>query len=228
MYTLDRQDPSQLMARARPRWFFTILSVIAIVCASCNNAAQQLSSSPRGAMQPPHVTEVRRMPLTDSVPPLITPTVPVSPPQNMLSIPTPIVKPIPTTPTSYEAEAPQNTLTDPAHVIGCGGGVCSGGARVGDIGLNAGTVRTLRFNNINKESSGQYTLTIYYLIAGSDQLTLDVSVNGGPAIALNVAATANGDTIGTASITVNLHAGNNTIEFSNPSTPAPDIDRIVV
>src|SRR5260370_39168866 len=108
MYTLDRQDPSQLMARARPRWFFTILSVIAIVCASCNNAAQRTSSSPRGTMQPPHVTEVRRMPLTDSVPPLIPPTDPVSPPQNMLPMPTPIVKPIPQPPPSDEPEAPHN------------------------------------------------------------------------------------------------------------------------
>jgi DNA-binding MurR/RpiR family transcriptional regulator len=68
----------------------------------------------------------------------------------------------------------------------------------------------------------------YYVIAGKDKLTMYISVNGESAAVLTVANTANGNTIGTASITANLHAGNNTIEFSNPSAIAPDIDRIVV
>jgi len=221
---LDRQYLVDPAARIKRWQLLIILCVIAIACASCNNAAQQTSSSRGRTVQAPRVTVAAGLPLTDSAPPQldVTPTV------STLGSPTPAAIISPATPTSYEAEASQNTLAGGAHVIDCKGGVCSDGARVGDIGLNAGTVGTLRFNNINKESSGQYTLTIDYLIAGSDQLTLDVSVSSGPAIALNVAATANGDTIGTASITVNLHAGNNTIEFSNPSTPAPDIDRIVV
>ncbi len=113
-----------------------------------------------------------------------------------------------------------------AKVVGCS--VCSDGERVGYIGLNAGVVGTLQFNNVSKNVAGKYTLTIYYIIAGSDKLTMYISVNGGPAIVLNVPNTPNGDTVGTASITVSLNAGNNTIKFSNPSVPAPDMDRIVV
>lgn len=141
-------------------------------------------------------------------------------------IPTVIATPPP--PTSYEAEATQNTLANGARVIGCPGGVCSGGDRVGYIGLNAGLVGTLQFNNVNKNVSGPYTLTIYYIIAGSDKLALYISVNGGSEVVLNVSQTANGDAVGTASITVNLSVGKNTIRFSNPSVPAPDIDRIVI
>ena len=144
--------------------------------------------------------------------------------------PAPTPAPTPTTPQSYEAEASQNTLTGDATVIGCGVGVCSGGYRVGYIGFNTSNqeIGTLQFNNVNEGISGNYTLNIYYLVAGSDTLTGDISTNGESAITVNYASTTNGDTIGTASITVSLNAGNNTIEFSNPSAFAPDIDRIVV
>ena len=144
-----------------------------------------------------------------------------------------VLSPSPTpTPQSYEAEALQNTLAGDATVLGCGTGTsaCSGGYRVGYIGLNTAdnTMGTLQFNNINKSISGNYTLTIHYLMVGSDTLTGYVSVNGGPAITVNFPSLANGDVTGTASITISLEAGNNTIEFSNPSAFAPDIDRIVV
>lgn len=182
-------------------------------------------------MQHPHITEGRGLPLTDSAPPQgdVTPTVSVlgSAPPKGLS-PTPAGTVSLAEPTSYEAESSQNTLSGGAKVIDCKGGVCSGGARVGDIGLNAGTVGTLQFNHVSKNVAGKYMLTMSSIIAGADKLTMDVRVNGGSAIVLNVSATPNGDTVGTARITVNLNAGDNTIEFSNPSVPAPDMDRIVV
>jgi hypothetical protein len=87
-------------------------------------------------------------------------------------------------PTSYEAESSQNTLSSGAKVIDCKGGVCSGGARVGDIGLNAGTVGTLQFSHVSKNVAGKYMLTMYSIIAGADKLTMYVSVNGGSAIVL--------------------------------------------
>ena len=155
------------------------------------------------------------------------------PVQNQASNTPIVLSPSPTpTPQSYEAEAPQNTLTGDATVLGCGTGAsaCSGGYRVGYIGLNTtnNETGTLQFNNINKSIGGNCTLTIHYLMVGSDTLTGYISVNGGPAITVNYPSLANGDVTGTASITISLKAGNNTIEFSNPSAFAPDIDRIVV
>lgn len=145
-------------------------------------------------------------------------------------IPAPVVIPTPTpTPTpaiNYDASDSRNTLSGGARLVNCSS--CPNGYRVGYIGLNANVVGTLQFNNVSKNVAGKYTLTIYYIIAGSDKLTMYISVNGGPAVVLNVPAMPNGDTVGTASITVSLNAGNNTIQFSNPSVPAPDMDRIVV
>ncbi|HTD20453.1 MAG TPA: hypothetical protein VK667_13090 [Ktedonobacteraceae bacterium] len=53
-------------------------------------------------------------------------------------------------------------------------------------------------------------------------------VNGEPAIVLNAPRTNNWHVVGTLSVTVHLHADNNTIEFSNPSANGPDLDRIIV
>jgi hypothetical protein len=140
------------------------------------------------------------------------------------SIPKP--KPTPTPAKNYQADASQNTLANGAKVVGCS--ECSNGDRVGYIGLNAGEAGTLQFNNVTKNVAGMYQLTIYYIIAGSDKLTIYISTNGGSAVALNVPDMPNGDTVGTASISISLNAGNNTIKFSNPSNPAPDMDRIIV
>jgi len=142
-----------------------------------------------------------------------------------------VTTPIATSDTSYEAEAPQNTLADGAQVVSCiDYADCSGGYRVGYIGWDKyeRTNGTLQFNSIYKNSGGQYTLTIYYLIAGSDTSTMYVSVNGGPGVVLNVPSTTSGNVVGIARITVSLNADNNTIKFFNPSDPAPDVDRIVV
>jgi hypothetical protein len=226
MFWLDRVYFSRLRVRAKPWWFFPVLFVVTLACASCNEASQQTFPSRGKTIQRPRITETTRPPLTDSAPPLldVTPTVPTSLSQRIPIMTTPIS----TSPISYEAESSQNTLASGAKVIGCGNNVCSGGNRVGYIGLNAGRVGTLQFNNIDKGSSGQYTLTIDYFIAGSDKLTLYLSVNGESAIVLNVSDTPDGDTVGMASIIVNLNAGTNTIKFSNPLAPAPDIDRIVI
>lgn len=77
MHTLDRQDSSHLMARASPRCFFTILSVIALICVSCSGATGQTSSSQRGTAQSSRTTKGAGLPLTDSGPPQgdATPTV---------------------------------------------------------------------------------------------------------------------------------------------------------
>jgi hypothetical protein len=225
----DRQSLVDPLARPKRWQFLIILCVIALAYVSCSDATQLAIPFRGETAQSPHITKGGKLPLTNSEPAQgdITPTVLASPPpRGIRRITTPTTLPIPTASTSYEAEAPGNTLAGGAIVARCS--VCSGERRVAYIGLNDGIVGTLQFNNITKNVSGQYTLTIYYIIAGSDKLALYISVNGGPEEVLNVASTANGDTIGIASVAISLHAGNNTIEFSNPSDPAPDIDRIVV
>jgi len=139
--------------------------------------------------------------------------------------PAPTIAPTPSPPVSYDASDSRNTLSSGARLVNCSN--CPNGYRVGYIGLNAGEAGTLQFNNVSKNVAGTYTLTIDYIIAGSDKLAMYISVNEGPAVVLNVSQTANGDTVGTATISISLNAGNNTIEFSNPSEPAPDLDWIV-
>jgi len=125
---------------------------------------------------------------------------------------------------SYEAEAPGNTLTGSASVYRCP--TCSGDAHIRYLSGSA----TLQFNSVHKQQDGHYTLWIYYSngeLPGTSR-SLDISVNGGPATTYQAPGLGHWGTVATLGVTVNLHAGNNTIKLSNPSGDAPDIDRIVV
>ncbi|HEX3641833.1 MAG TPA: hypothetical protein VHV10_11130, partial [Ktedonobacteraceae bacterium] len=131
--------------------------------------------------------------------------------------------------TSYEAEAPQNTING-AQVIACSG--CSGGQRVGYLGMRVKN-RTkidgnLQINNVSKSTTGSYGLTIYYTNGASSSRSGYMSVNGGPAIVFDGSPTGSYSTVATLNVVVSLNAGNNTIEFYNPQDKAPDIDKIVV
>ncbi|HEY4033498.1 MAG TPA: hypothetical protein VGL94_05990 [Ktedonobacteraceae bacterium] len=129
--------------------------------------------------------------------------------------------------TSYEAEAPENTLTGDEDVIKCSS--CSSGRRIGNIGYgkNSGESGTLQFNRISGKSTGDYMLSLYY-ISGNGGRVLDVSVNGGSPIAIYASSTNKWNVVRTLSITVHLNAGYNTIKFFNPLVRGPDIDSIVV
>ncbi len=131
------------------------------------------------------------------------------------------------TPTSYEAESPQNTIAGTAKVISCSG--CSGGYRVGILGLQSnGGEGTLRFNNVNKSSAGRYTLTIYYTEGDAGSMTGYISVNARSAITFIGSDTGSFSTVRTVNVVVSLSAGDNTIEFSNTHDRSPSIDKIVV
>jgi hypothetical protein len=56
----------------------------------------------------------------------------------------------------------------------------------------------------------------------------DISVNGGTPQLLSFAPTGSFTTVGAMTVTVALTAGNNTIEFGNPSAYAPDLNEIIV
>ncbi|HEY4033268.1 MAG TPA: protein kinase [Ktedonobacteraceae bacterium] len=142
-------------------------------------------------------------------------------------ISTPTPKPTATPSTSFEAEATNNT-NNGTKTFSCN--LCSGGLRVGWISYDI----FLQFNNVNVNQSGDYTLKIYYLNSIPNRVTSAfVSVNGGPNVAvpgLQVLTVDCCDNIPpqVTQMTVQLQAGDNTIEISSPTDYAPDIDRIVV
>jgi len=128
---------------------------------------------------------------------------------------------------SYEAEAEVNTLVGRAIASNCS--LCSGSKKVRFLGVDSTkkTTGALQFNDVSEQSTATYKLTIYYINGRVDR-ALYMSVNHGPVIVLNAPSTGDWKALGTITTTVHLNAGNNTIIFYNPSSYAPDIDRIVV
>jgi hypothetical protein len=127
---------------------------------------------------------------------------------------------------SYEAESPDNTLTGGAGIQSCP--TCSGGADVGYVGNNSGT---LQFNGITANTTHSYVITIWYTNGDATGRYAYLSVNGSPGTPLSFPSTGSFETVGSIETTVTLNAGsNNTLEFYNPITGnwAPDFDRIVV
>ena len=142
--------------------------------------------------------------------------------------PTPQPSPTPSpTPTpfnlSIEAEASGNTLGGGATIESCA--ACSGGKDVAYIGYGTNNAYLI-FNNVTVPATGQYTLTLYY--ASDSARTADITVNGTTVQTLNFPSTGDWNTIGSVSTTVTLQQGGNTIKYSNSSTRAPDLDRIVL
>jgi len=129
---------------------------------------------------------------------------------------------VPPSATSYEAEAPLNTLAGGAVVQSCT--TCSGGAKVGFVGEGG----TLTFNDVTAPSAGTYQVTIAYCDGSATGRQATISVNGGPAQTLSFTPTGSFTTVGTMTVSLPLTAGANTIELANPSDYAPDFDRIIV
>ncbi|MEU7873573.1 glycosyl hydrolase family 18 protein [Dactylosporangium sp. NPDC049140] len=128
------------------------------------------------------------------------------------------------TSTAYEAEASSSTLAGGAAIVTCS--ACSGGARVGYLGGTG----TLKMQNITVAAAGTYTVTVAYTNGTTSSLKIMLSVNGGTAVTLTGAPTANWNTPATATVTLTLAAGSNSILFSNARATGdvPDIDKITV
>ncbi|WP_333766822.1 CBM35 domain-containing protein [Streptomyces sp. IBSBF 2435] len=131
----------------------------------------------------------------------------------------------PTTPppsggnTSYEAEAA--TLAGGTTVTSCAH--CSGGKKLSYLG-NGGTAT---FTNVSEPAAGSYTMSVSFMSVGQAR-TAVVTVNG-TAQTVSFPETPDYNTVVTKAVTVTLKAGSgNTIQFSNPSAGAPNLDRIVV
>jgi alpha-galactosidase len=124
---------------------------------------------------------------------------------------------------NYEAESSSNTLSGGAVVQSCAS--CSGGKDVGHIG-NGGI---LQFNNVQTKLPGPQVVTVYYVNADTSARTATVSVNGRPGVAVVFPSTGgswSSPVVGSIKITGYLTGHNNTIQFSNSSAWAPDVDRV--
>ena len=120
-----------------------------------------------------------------------------------------------------EAEAAGNTIAGAARIASCA--ACSGGHKVGYIGDGAANYLTV--TGISEPSAGPRTLTLTYLLNGSRSFF--ISVNGGPDIVENLTGTSF-STPATATVTVQLDAGSNTIRFHNDTAYAPDLDAVAL
>jgi alpha-galactosidase len=123
--------------------------------------------------------------------------------------------------TAVEAEASGNSFAGSAAVAACA--ACSGGQKVRFLGNSAANFMTI--NNINVGTAGQYQLQIDYTVDGTRSFF--VGVNGGAPVEVAVTGTSFA-VPASASITVTLNAGNNTLRIFNNAAFAPDLDRITV
>ncbi|NHA06729.1 T9SS type A sorting domain-containing protein [Mucilaginibacter sp. HC2] len=117
-------------------------------------------------------------------------------------------------PIFYEAEA--GTLAGGANIQSCPS--CSGASMVGNLGTGSVT------NTVNVSTAGNYILTVYY--ATQDPRSFFVSVNNAAATELSCVPSGGWTTVATATLTVALNAGNNTITLNNPGWYAPNADRL--
>ena len=121
--------------------------------------------------------------------------------------------------TSYEAASA--VLAGTASAADCPN--CSDGKKVGSLGLGVGN--TVTFKDVYVRRAGVYLMQV-------DSMTLSLrsylyTINGGPYQTFN----AGGGSFlipSSSTMPVCLQAGYNTIQFGNPTSYAPDLDRIVV
>jgi hypothetical protein len=122
--------------------------------------------------------------------------------------------------TTYEAEAPANTLTSPAGITGCDG--CSGGQKVGNLyGGGALTV-----NDVQVTTAGVYQVNVTYTTG--DPRSTDVSANGGPSSRVDYPVSGGWGIPATVTVPVRLRAGSNAITLDSGAGYSPDIDKIAV
>ena len=121
---------------------------------------------------------------------------------------------------------PDIILTGGAGIQSCP--TCSGGADVGYVGNNSGT---LQFNGVTANTTHSYVVTIWYTNGDTTARYALLSVNGSVGTPLSFPSTGSFQTLGSIQTTITLNAGSdNTLMFSNPIVGnwAPDFDRIVV
>lgn len=129
--------------------------------------------------------------------------------------------PAPSTETVYQAVSGTSDISGGAVVQTCS--TCLDGNKVGFVGEGG----TLTFN-VSADTSGTYSVTIVYCDGSATGRQADITVDGGTPRSLSFTPTGSFMQIGDLTTDVGLHAGNNTIEFSNPAAFAPDFSEIIV
>jgi alpha-glucosidase len=122
---------------------------------------------------------------------------------------------------SYEAESAANVLAGNASVVPCTGPECSG-SKVG----NLYGASTLTFNGVNAQKAGSTTVQIRY--ASATPRTVQMRVNGGPAVTVSFATTTDWNDISTKTVYLPFNVGNNTVTLDSAGGYSPDIDGIIV
>jgi alpha-galactosidase len=128
--------------------------------------------------------------------------------------------------TVYEADAQADTLTGEVVVQPCpnhNGYSCLDGNNV--TGLGDGASNSIVMNDVKAPSSGPYNMTVYAEVKGTE--TFFISVNRATPTQLTVTGYTTTIPVATG-MRVQLNAGANSIEFSNPIADAPDLDHIVI
>ena len=120
---------------------------------------------------------------------------------------------------NYEAESA--VLGGSASVADCT--PCSGGSKVGNYGLGANN--TVTFNNVSVKYAGNYLMRVDSMTQGLRSVLY--KVNDGPFQTLNSGG-GSFQLPASQTLVVPLHKGVNSIQFANPSSYPPDLDRIVI
>jgi len=128
--------------------------------------------------------------------------------------------------TTYQGTAAANTLTGTAHVdTTCTG--CPNGVKIGGLGANGANDNAITFNNISASTSGNYNLTIFGVVSGTESYGL--SVNGGAPINVPLTGTSWTTPAAPVTLTIPLNSGSdNTITFGNSTNWSPDVVYIVI
>jgi hypothetical protein len=125
-----------------------------------------------------------------------------------------------TGPVTVQAEASSNTLGGTAKVATCA--TCLGGAKVRFVGNGAANTVSIP---VTESAAGSHILTVTGEVSGTR--SFQVSVNGGAAVTVSLTGTSFTVPV-SATVTVTLPAGKDTITFGNSTTYAPDLDAITV
>jgi len=100
---------------------------------------------------------------------------------------------------------------------------CSGGSKLTFLGIGADNFAT--FTDVEVKRAGTYRMQVDSIANGPRSYI--INVNGGPNITLNSSG-GSANLPSSTTIPVHLHAGINSIEFGNPASFPPDLDRIVI
>jgi alpha galactosidase A-like protein/alpha galactosidase C-like protein/alpha-galactosidase-like protein len=120
----------------------------------------------------------------------------------------------------YVAAAAGNTVAGGASIASCPS--CYSGKKVGFVGEGG----TVTYNSVTVPTAGTYQVEVGYLDGSGRQA--DVTVNGGTPQTVQFTSTGSFDTLGFQTVPMQLNAGTNTVEFSNPAAFAPDFNALII